>query len=515
MQTNRRHHHNQRFPANIQSHFAAADFAAAAAPEKKQRRIVTWTPQEDDILREQISIHGTENWSLIASNFNDKTTRQCRRRWYTYLNTDFKKGGWSPEEDMLLCEAQKIFGNKWTEIAKVVSGRTDNAVKNRFSTLCKKRAKCEALVKENNNMVFINSNSKRVVVDNELQSDGTLDVPFAAPCKKMRSPEIPDIMKMCNKGNLLVKDCGTARQHPRTPLAALAQKFHDVDNFLPQNQFRRNKFLASGEEKIESAFLRKDDPKIAALMQQAELLSSLALKMNAENTEQSLENAWKVLQTFLHKSEESEIQNYEVSGNLQVDDVEDLMEELKRGTLDDLKDLVADFQMISYEVSQPSQRNLDFHESPGSSQYSSTESTVLSAIPDETVEQNQSKVCTQQVDTEPGLKPIEAEDEQSDNVIKLEFLPGEISNEEKNSVPNSDMEDNGVIAALSTAEFSSPLHVTPLFRSLAASIPSPRFSESEQKFLMRTLGIQSPTPPSSSVNPSQPPLCRRALVHSL
>ncbi|KAL0372444.1 UNVERIFIED_CONTAM: Transcription factor [Sesamum calycinum] len=96
---------------------------------------------EDDILREQIRLHGTENWAIIASKFKDKTTRQCRRRWFTYLNSDFKRGGWSPEEDMLLCEAQKIFGNRWTEIAKVVSGRTDNAVKNRFTTLCKKRAK--------------------------------------------------------------------------------------------------------------------------------------------------------------------------------------------------------------------------------------------------------------------------------------------------------------------------------------------------------------------------------------
>lgn len=25
-------------------------------------------------------------------------------RWYTYLNSDFKRGGWSPEEDILLCE---------------------------------------------------------------------------------------------------------------------------------------------------------------------------------------------------------------------------------------------------------------------------------------------------------------------------------------------------------------------------------------------------------------------------
>lgn len=29
-------------------------------------------------------------------------------RWFTYLNSDFKKGGWSPEEDMLLCEVNYL-----------------------------------------------------------------------------------------------------------------------------------------------------------------------------------------------------------------------------------------------------------------------------------------------------------------------------------------------------------------------------------------------------------------------
>jgi len=33
-------------------------------------------------------------------------------------------------------------------------------------------------------------------------------------------------------------------------------------------------------------------------MQQADLLSSLALKVNTENTDQSLENAWKVRHNF-------------------------------------------------------------------------------------------------------------------------------------------------------------------------------------------------------------------------
>ncbi|KAI3502472.1 hypothetical protein L1887_30555 [Cichorium endivia] len=133
--------------------------------KQKERHIVSWSEEEDDILREQIGIHGTNNWAIIASNFENKTTRQCRRRWFTYLNSDFKKGGWSQEEDMLLCEAQKIFGNRWTEIAKVVSGRTDNAVKNRFSILCKKKAKHDSSSKENN-CSQINVNNKRTRQNN-------------------------------------------------------------------------------------------------------------------------------------------------------------------------------------------------------------------------------------------------------------------------------------------------------------------------------------------------------------
>nr|GEZ67446.1 hypothetical protein [Tanacetum cinerariifolium] len=34
----------------------------------------------------------------------------------------FGEGGWTPEDHTLLCEAQKMYGNTWIEIAKVVSG---------------------------------------------------------------------------------------------------------------------------------------------------------------------------------------------------------------------------------------------------------------------------------------------------------------------------------------------------------------------------------------------------------
>ncbi|WOG88822.1 hypothetical protein DCAR_0208057 [Daucus carota subsp. sativus] len=171
-----------------------------AKNKKATRHIVSWSSKEDNILREQIGILGMDNWTHIASKFTNKTTRQCRRRWFTYLNSDYKKGGWSPEEDNLLCQAQKIFGNRWTRIAKVVSGRTDNAVKNRFSTLCKRRtkhepsaketatrAKLEALAKENAT-TYVDLNNKRVVTQLDTNSNELSET--SVPSKKMSSDVI-------------------------------------------------------------------------------------------------------------------------------------------------------------------------------------------------------------------------------------------------------------------------------------------------------------------------------------
>ncbi|PPD99168.1 hypothetical protein GOBAR_DD03812 [Gossypium barbadense] len=431
--------------------------------KKKERHIVTWAQEEDDILREQISLHGTQNWAIIASKFKDKTTRQCRRRWYTYLNSDFKKGGWSPEEDMLLCEAQKIFGNRWTEIAKVVSGRTDNAVKNRFSTLCKKRAKYEALAKENSNSC-INPNNKRILLQNGFNTDGTTD--SAAPVKRMRRSHIPDLTESCNFGDRAHRVSGTI-----------------INQQLTQSY------------RTQGTFLKKDDPKITALMQQAELLSSLALKVNTDGTEESLENAWKVLQEFLNQSKENDTFRYTISDiDFQIEDFKDLLEDLRS----------------SNEGSQQSWRQPDLYEvSPSSSEYS-TGSTIMPHPAGERGEKTRDKIDE--------LHPDILSNHIGEQNCSTEEEARALSSANKNHgemISSSDDQTNIIVASTSSsAEFSSPVQVTPLFRSLAAGIPSPKFSESERNFLLKTLGMESPSPNPAN-NLSQPPPCKRALLHSL
>ncbi|PIN04077.1 Transcription factor, Myb superfamily [Handroanthus impetiginosus] len=459
-------------------------------PNKKERHIVSWSQEEDDILREQIRIHGTENWTIIASKFKDKTTRQCRRRWFTYLNSDFKKGGWSPEEDMLLCEAQKIYGNRWTEIAKVVSGRTDNAVKNRFTTLCKKRAKCEALAKENSTTSYINLNNKRVIFRNGLNMDGGSE--SSGPLKKLRT-YVSDTIENCNQGENLAGDFGVAHHLRRHPFAVSQLHVKNMKEASTDGSTNTN-------DKIQRTFLKKDDPKVHALMQQAELLSSLAIKVNTEKTNQSLENAWMVLQDFLKQNKESDqlpVGNSDM--NFEVEKFRELVEDLRSFN----------------EGSPSSRREGDVYESsPASSEYS-TASTLLSNVPCDKTEECEADICVLHQETGQEFQSDLLDNQQS-FVEENGICHTASTNEAKNILASDEIKaDDGALCGYSDMAFSSPLHVTPLFRTLAAAIPSPKFSESEKHFLMKTLGMESATSPSSIINPPQTPSCKRSLLHCL
>ncbi|CAD6217006.1 unnamed protein product [Miscanthus lutarioriparius] len=310
---------------------AAVPAAAPAAAARKDRHIVSWSAEEDGVLRAQIALHGTDNWTIIAAQFKDKTARQCRRRWYNYLNSECKKGGWSREEDMLLCEAQKVLGNKWTEIAKVVSGRTDNAVKNRFSTLCKRRAKDEELYQENG-VPCSNTNAKRVLTETGCLTPGGAG--SLLHIKQMRSSSSDLKENLVQNMRLFEQEKST--QNARQPLATISSNNQDNTNTVKsQNCVKR-----------EGNFLNKDDPKVTTLLHQADLLCSLATKIKSDNTSQSMDEAWQQLQDHLVKKEHNEVPENRGS------EIGSLLEELDDLIVDPYESKDEDEQKLSEHIGQ-------------------------------------------------------------------------------------------------------------------------------------------------------------------
>ncbi|KAG1464518.1 hypothetical protein G6F56_005070 [Rhizopus delemar] len=61
-----------------------------------------WTAEEDELLKEAITIHGSHKWSLIAAHVPNRTPMQCSTRWLGALNPHIHKGRWTEEEDTIL-----------------------------------------------------------------------------------------------------------------------------------------------------------------------------------------------------------------------------------------------------------------------------------------------------------------------------------------------------------------------------------------------------------------------------
>ena len=104
--------------------------------------------QEDEQLLILVETNGTESWSVISKDLKGRTGKQCRERWSRNLCPEIiKKTDWTSQEDEIIFSMHRQIGCKWATISKLLPGRSDNAVKNRFHSTMRRYRRAESKAK--------------------------------------------------------------------------------------------------------------------------------------------------------------------------------------------------------------------------------------------------------------------------------------------------------------------------------------------------------------------------------
>nr|GEU85834.1 transcription factor MYB61-like [Tanacetum cinerariifolium] len=129
--------------------------------------------EEDEKLIKHITKFGHGCWSSVPKLAGlERCGKSCRLRWINYLRPDLKRGTFSQQEEKLIIELHAVLGNKWSQIAAQLPGRTDNEIKNLWNSSIKKKLRQRG-IDPNTHKPLSEVNDKALSTSNDKNSQGS------------------------------------------------------------------------------------------------------------------------------------------------------------------------------------------------------------------------------------------------------------------------------------------------------------------------------------------------------
>lgn len=108
-----------------------------------------WKNSEDEILKAAVMKYGKQQWARVASLLNRKSAKQCKARWFEWLDPSIKKVEWSREEEEKLLHLAKLMPAQWRSIGPLV-GRTAAQCQEHYEVLLDSAATAALTDKDGN-----------------------------------------------------------------------------------------------------------------------------------------------------------------------------------------------------------------------------------------------------------------------------------------------------------------------------------------------------------------------------
>ena len=99
------------------------------------------SPEEDPSLQRLVQKYGPRNWTLISKGIPRRSRKSCRLRWCNQLSPQVEHRPFTSSEDAAILQAHAQHSNKWATIARSLPGRTDNAIKDHWSSMLRRRCR--------------------------------------------------------------------------------------------------------------------------------------------------------------------------------------------------------------------------------------------------------------------------------------------------------------------------------------------------------------------------------------